>query len=127
MLPSDPPLGLVYGLPADLSAATAVFDTATSPSGPVTLEYLRFDPRGDAYLTFDAERDEDVAGGLFVIDDLASVDPWAPRGVKVRGTATLEEARGGMRIRIVPEVVWSWHLNVDAEKHFLGIEKRVVA
>jgi len=62
-----------------------------------------------------------------VIDDLASVDPWAPRGVKVRGAATLEEAAGGLRIRIVPEVIWSWHLNQDAEKHFLGIEKRVVS
>jgi pyridoxamine 5'-phosphate oxidase family protein len=62
-----------------------------------------------------------------VIDDLASVDPWAPRGVKVRGSATLEEVPGGLRIRIRPEVVWSWHLNTDAEKHFLGIEKRVVA
>jgi pyridoxamine 5'-phosphate oxidase family protein len=62
-----------------------------------------------------------------VIDDLASVDPWAPRGVKVRGSATLEEVSGGLRIRIRPEVVWSWHLNTDAEKHFLGIEKRVVA
>jgi pyridoxamine 5'-phosphate oxidase family protein len=61
-----------------------------------------------------------------VIDDLATVDPWAPRGVKVRGSATLEEATGGLRIRIVPEVVWSWHLNQDAEKHFHGVEKRIV-
>ena len=61
-----------------------------------------------------------------VVDDLASVDPWAPRGVKVRGAATLEEVTGGMRIRIVPEVIWSWHLNQDAEKRFLSVEKRVV-
>jgi pyridoxamine 5'-phosphate oxidase family protein len=62
-----------------------------------------------------------------VIDDLASVDPWAPRGVKVRGSATLEEVPGGLRIRIRPAVIWSWHLNTDADKHFLGVEKRVVA
>jgi len=61
-----------------------------------------------------------------VIDDLATVDPWAPRGVKVRGAATIEEASGGLRIRIVPEVLWSWHLNQDADKHFGTIEKRVV-
>jgi pyridoxamine 5'-phosphate oxidase family protein len=61
-----------------------------------------------------------------VVDDLASVDPWAPRGVKVRGAATLEEVTGGMRIRIVPEVIWSWHLNQDAEKRFLSVEKRVL-
>jgi pyridoxamine 5'-phosphate oxidase family protein len=61
-----------------------------------------------------------------VVDDLASVDPWAPRGVKVRGAATIEEVTGGMRIRIVPEVIWSWHLNQDAEKRFLSVEKRVL-
>ena len=61
-----------------------------------------------------------------VIDDLASVAPWSPRGVKVRGRVILEEEGRGMRIRIIPEVIWSWHLNTDAEKHFLGVEKRVV-
>lgn len=43
-----------------------------------------------------------------VIDDLASVDPWRPRGVKVRGDAVLEHDRGKPRIRIRPRVVWSW-------------------
>jgi pyridoxamine 5'-phosphate oxidase family protein len=61
-----------------------------------------------------------------VVDDLASVDPWSPRGVKVRGRVLLEEEGRGMRIRIIPEVIWSWHINVDAEKHFLGVEKRFV-
>jgi len=61
-----------------------------------------------------------------VIDDLASVDPWEPRGIKVRGSATVEEHGTGLRIRIRPEVVWSWHLNVDADKHFLGVERRTV-
>jgi pyridoxamine 5'-phosphate oxidase family protein len=64
---------------------------------------------------------------VIVIDDLASVDPWSPRGVKVRGSAVLEEARGGLRIRIVPEVVWSWGINADGEKRFHGIERRDVA
>jgi len=61
-----------------------------------------------------------------VVDDLASVDPWSPRGVKVRGRVILEEEGRGMRIRIIPEVIWSWHINTDAEKHFLGVEKRIV-
>jgi pyridoxamine 5'-phosphate oxidase family protein len=61
-----------------------------------------------------------------VIDDLASVDPWSPRGVKARGRVILEEEGRGMRIRIIPEVIWSWHINTDAEKHFLGVEKRIV-
>jgi pyridoxamine 5'-phosphate oxidase family protein len=61
-----------------------------------------------------------------VIDDLASVDPWTPRGVKVRGSAALEEHDGGLRIRIVPEVIWSWGLNEGADKHFKSIERRTV-
>jgi len=62
-----------------------------------------------------------------VIDDLVTVDPWAPRGVKVRGRAVLEEEGRGMRIRITPEVIWSWHINLDADKHFVSVEKRIVA
>jgi pyridoxamine 5'-phosphate oxidase family protein len=52
-----------------------------------------------------------------VIDDLASVDPWTPRGLEVRGTAELHDSGGGERfgrgwddawVRIVPERVISW-------------------
>lgn len=61
-----------------------------------------------------------------VIDDLASVDPWSPRGVKVRGAAALEEGPGGLRIRITPETVWSWSLNPDAGTRFRSIERREI-
>ncbi|HEY5249658.1 MAG TPA: PPOX class F420-dependent oxidoreductase [Dermatophilaceae bacterium] len=61
-----------------------------------------------------------------VVDDLASVDPWRPRGVKVRGTTTLEDHDGAMRIRITPEVIWSWGINSDREKRFASIERRTV-
>ena len=52
-----------------------------------------------------------------VIDDLASVDPWTPRGPELRGTAELHDSGGGERfprgfdeawVRIVPERVVSW-------------------
>jgi pyridoxamine 5'-phosphate oxidase family protein len=61
-----------------------------------------------------------------VIDDLASVNPWSPRGVKVRGSATIEEHEGRQRIRIEPEVIWSWGINPDGEKRFASIERRSV-
>ena len=52
----------------------------------------------------DVKRSERAA---IVIDDLASIDPWRPRGVEVRGRA---EAIEGDRplIRIHPERVRSW-------------------
>ncbi len=62
-----------------------------------------------------------------VIDDLASTDPWTPRGIKVRGTAGIEDHEGTPRIRIEPEVIWSWNINADAEKRFATIERRTVA
>lgn len=61
-----------------------------------------------------------------VIDDLASVTPWAPRGVKVRGRATVEDDDRALRIRIEAEVIWSWGINPDAEKRFASIERRTV-
>jgi pyridoxamine 5'-phosphate oxidase family protein len=47
-----------------------------------------------------------------VIDDLASTDPWSPRGIEVRGAA---EAVDGDRplIRIHPERVVSWGIESD--------------
>src|ERR687887_553353 len=59
-----------------------------------------------------------------VIDDLASIDPWRPRGVKIRGEASLEEDGDRLRIRIQPAVVWSWGINENAEKRFASIERR---
>lgn len=46
-----------------------------------------------------------------VIDDLASVDPWRPRGIEVRGSA--DALDGPPRIRIQPERVVSWGLESD--------------
>lgn len=42
----------------------------------------------------------------FLVDDLASVDPWRPRAVMVRGTAEALEAEE--MIRITPAQVVSW-------------------
>jgi pyridoxamine 5'-phosphate oxidase family protein len=65
----------------------------------------------------------------FVVDDLASVTPWRPRGLKVRGPAEAVSGTDGSHVIVIhPETVWSWGLNPDAEKHFAGvIEKRSFA
>jgi pyridoxamine 5'-phosphate oxidase family protein len=42
-----------------------------------------------------------------VIDDLASTDPWRPRGVEVRGRAEAIESPRPL-IRIYPERIVSW-------------------
>lgn len=63
----------------------------------------------------------------FVVDDLASVDPWRPRGVKLTGRAEIDvDGRGKPLLRLHPETVWSWGVNEGAETVFAGIEKRTV-
>ena len=55
-----------------------------------------------------------------VVDDLASVDPWRPRGVKVSGRAEVMEHRGifgeGKYIRITPLVTASWGIEPPATR-----------
>ena len=65
----------------------------------------------------------------FVVDDLASTEPWSPRGVKLRGVASADTDPDGREvIRITPEVIWSWGVNPDRPKHFGGmIERRDVS
>jgi pyridoxamine 5'-phosphate oxidase family protein len=53
----------------------------------------------------------------FVVDDLASMDPWTPRGMEVRGTAELHD-EGGEQLfgpgwdpvwfAVVPQRIVSW-------------------
>jgi pyridoxamine 5'-phosphate oxidase family protein len=47
-----------------------------------------------------------------VVDDLASVDPWRPRGVKVSGVAEVLDHDGmfgpGKYIRVTPTLTASW-------------------
>jgi pyridoxamine 5'-phosphate oxidase family protein len=56
----------------------------------------------------------------FVVDDLASVDPWRPRGVTIRGRAEIHEQGGErlgpgfdrMLITITPTSITSWGIDV---------------
>ena len=63
----------------------------------------------------------------FVIDDLASVEPWTPRGVKIRGQAEARDDGTRRSIVVTPATIWSWGINVGAATHFAGrIERREV-
>jgi len=61
-------------------------------------------------------RFRNVVGGnpniSLVIDDLESIDPWKPRGIKVRGKAEVLDHDGqfgqGKYIRIKPKTSVSW-------------------
>ena len=61
---------------------------------------------------------ESNAWVAFVVDDLASIQPWTPRGVTIRGRAEVLAAGGerlgpgfdAMLIRIAPDHITSWGL-----------------
>lgn len=60
-----------------------------------------------------------TAQAAIVIDDLASVDPWRPRGIEIRGRAhALSEPREV--IRIVPQRISSWGL--EADRHARNVD-----
>jgi pyridoxamine 5'-phosphate oxidase family protein len=50
-----------------------------------------------------------------VVDDLVSTQPWAPRFVRIYGTADIVERDGELGkqpyLRILPTVSWSWNLD----------------
>ena len=65
----------------------------------------------------------------FVVDDLASVQPWRVRGIEIRGRAetavvAAEEGSylGGDVIRVHPRTVFSWGIDPEVE----GMTKRTV-
>jgi pyridoxamine 5'-phosphate oxidase family protein len=60
-----------------------------------------------------------------VIDDLASTNPWSPRGLKIIGTCVIEAAGGGERFRISPDVIISWAIN-DTTPGIPNMERRAV-
>lgn len=55
-----------------------------------------------------------------VIDDLESVDPWKPRGIRIYGTADVVTRQGYLGaatyIRIRPDAKWSWSVEAPAFK-----------
>lgn len=63
-----------------------------------------------------------------VFDDLATVDPWAPRSLRVYGTAELVERAGrfgpGSYMRITPTVSWSSNLDGRPLAHGGAIARR---
>lgn len=51
-----------------------------------------------------------------VIDDLASVQPWHARGIKIHGRAEILEGTERASLRIYPQRLWSWGIEKTAFK-----------
>ncbi len=109
------------------------FATA-SPQGRPDVAPVVFGLEGDAIVTsgFDVTRTVRYRNiqvnplATVVIDDLATTDPWTPRGIKVIGDATIEQAGGSPRFRITARVIISWGIN-DTSPCIPVMERREVA
>lgn len=76
-------------------------------------EHDTIDVTGRAFSTTKKYRDVTDSGhAAIVIDDLASTDPWRPRGIEVRGRADVVSAPQPL-IRIHPDRVISWGLQAS--------------
>ena len=94
-----------------------------------------------APVTFEVEGDDIITAGFdiartvryrniqsnpqvtVVIDDLATMDPWSPRGIKIIGSASIEDVDNSPRFRIMPEVIISWGVN-DTTPGVPAMERR---
>lgn len=107
---------------------------SASPSGKPDVAPVVFSVDGNDILTagFDIARTVRYKNVLanprvtLVIDDLASTNPWSPRGIKIMGSAQVEESSDGPRFRISPEVVISWGIN-DTTPGIPKMDRRVVS
>jgi pyridoxamine 5'-phosphate oxidase family protein len=102
-----------------------------SPKGkpevsPVAFEYdgkYFFIGSHDQTIFFQTQRYKNIKNGktsiAMVIDDLESIDPWKPRGIKVSGPAEIVEHEGifgkGSYLRITPRVSISWGIEPPKE------------
>lgn len=106
---------------------------SASPDGRPDVAPVGFELDGDDILTggFDITNTVRYRNVLsnprvsVVVDDWATTDPWSPRGVKVIGTALIEENNGAPRFRISPRVIISWAIN-DTSPGIPKMERRKV-
>lgn len=108
------------------------FATASSDGRPDVAPVI-FEVEGDDIVTagFDVTRTVRYRNiqanprATLVIDDLATVEPWSPRGIKIIGSAAIEDLEGSSRFRISPEVVISWSIN-DTTPGIPKMERRQI-
>ena len=64
---------------------------------------------------------KNVANGYtkiaLLIDDLLSVNPWRPRGIRVYGTAAIISQEGRPVLKITPITSWSWDIEEPSFKN----------
>jgi hypothetical protein len=80
VLPSDPPLGVIYHLPTDLSTATASYQAKDIPA---SFDYLRLSSDGTGFLSFGGNSKEGTLGGILIVTDFLAQQTLNPSNTNV--------------------------------------------
>ena len=68
----------------------------------------------------------DNGRAAFVVDDVASVDPWRVRCIEIRARAEALEIEGTPLIRLHPKRIISFGLDEDRDAHEMTFHSRVI-
>jgi pyridoxamine 5'-phosphate oxidase family protein len=92
-----------------------------SPTGQCDADAVGYELDGEVFVIggralMESRKFKNVAAGnekvSLIVDDIASLDPYEPRGIKIHGTATIVSRDGrfgpGEYIEVRPRVSWSW-------------------
>jgi pyridoxamine 5'-phosphate oxidase family protein len=98
-----------------------------SPTGQCDADAVGFELVGNEFVIggrnlSETRKFQNIAAGgekvSLIVDDLAAVDPWQPRGIKIHGVARLEPREGrfgpGEYIVVRPGTSWSWGIDGPA-------------
>ena len=85
----------------------------------------------DQSMFFQTRRYKNIERGnrrvSLVVDDLASIDPWKPRGIKVNGIAEVVRRQGmfgeGSYLRVTPQVSISWGIEPPSEGKWYSLRR----
>ena len=65
----------------------------------------------------------------FIIDDLKTRDPWAPRGIKIHGIAEVVEREGRFGrthyLVITPTISWSWGIEEPQFRQGKAVPRKI--
>ena len=107
------PLGRIATVAADGQPDNAAVGFQVGDDGVITVSGMDIAGSRKGRNVFDGE-----ARVAFIVDDLETVQPWKPRGIRIYGRAGLVGAEGdpphGGHLLITPEISWSWQIEEDA-------------
>lgn len=108
------PLGRIATVASDGQPDNAAVGLRVDDDGTITVGGMDVAGSRKGRNVFDGE-----TRVALIVDDLETLEPWRPRGIRIYGRAELIGAEGdpphGGRLRITPGISWSWGIEDEAK------------